>query len=87
MTKKDLNVHMMTHCPDKLFQCTDCSFRCRSMVGLHRHYNRIHSDDQMEQRTYECHCCGAQYSRGAILTQHLIDKHSYQWPSGHSRFR
>lgn len=38
------------------------------------------------ENTYGCHCCSKQFSRGHLLSQHLIKIHSFQLPSGHSRF-
>ena len=34
---------------------------------------------------YECHLCGAHYTRGANLTNHLEKKHEFRLPAGHKR--
>lgn len=31
--------------------------------------------------------CDSRFSRGAHLTHHLMKKHNFRWPSGHTRFR
>ena len=36
---------------------------------------------------YECHCCQRQFSRGDILTKHLVKVHDFKRASGHSRYR
>lgn len=35
---------------------------------------------------FQCHCCDSTYRRGHNLSNHLIKKHNYQLPAGHSRF-
>lgn len=85
VTKSDLSVHMLTHYPEKIFQCIDCPFKCRSSNALETHYGRVHGAES--QRVYMCHCCNDKFPKGALLTKHLMRKHDFQWPSGHSRFR
>ncbi|KAF2881716.1 hypothetical protein ILUMI_24451 [Ignelater luminosus] len=85
ISKQDLESHLLTHCSEKLVACEDCDFRCRSLYGLDKHYQKVHG--QTWTSTYECHCCQKKFFRGNQLTQHLIKQHNFHWPSGHSRFR
>ncbi|GFO11061.1 histone h4 transcription factor [Plakobranchus ocellatus] len=39
------------------------------------------------QPRFKCHVCEKTFGRGTYLTNHLKEKHSYSWPSGHRRFR
>lgn len=36
---------------------------------------------------YACHCCETKYKRSQLLSRHLKNKHNFQLPSGHCRFR
>ncbi|KAL3282381.1 hypothetical protein HHI36_005566 [Cryptolaemus montrouzieri] len=85
ISKSNLEMHLITHCVEKLLACADCDFQCRSMYGLDKHIQREHGQNYVQ--TFECHLCKKQFSRGAFLTRHLMKIHGMQWPSGHSRFR
>ena len=37
--------------------------------------------------SYGCHECDARFSRGVELSRHLVERHDYSRPSGHSRLR
>lgn len=42
VTKQNLEMHLLTHCTEKLLECEDCEFRCRSAHGLDKHYQLVH---------------------------------------------
>ncbi|KAF5269873.1 hypothetical protein FQA39_LY08545 [Lamprigera yunnana] len=84
LAKHSLEAHMKTHSEEKLYACEECDYRCRSLYGLDKHCYNEHGQDWTQ--TYECHCCQAQFQRGNYLTKHLMSKHNFHWPSGHSRF-
>lgn len=42
VTKQNLEMHLLTHCAEKLLECEDCEFRCRSAHGLDKHYQLVH---------------------------------------------
>lgn len=85
VSKETLDSHLISHCAEKLMACEECDFRCRSLYGLDRHYQKEHG--QGWTQTYECHACESRFIRGNDLTKHLISAHGFNWPSGHSRFR
>ncbi|KAJ8974093.1 hypothetical protein NQ317_011612 [Molorchus minor] len=74
----------ITHGEEKWIKCEHCKFVCYSKKGLESHYVRVH---KKVQSWYECHCCKYKCKRGGLLTKHLMKKHNYHWPSGHTRFR
>ncbi|XP_050302277.1 histone H4 transcription factor-like [Anthonomus grandis grandis] len=84
VTKSNLNTHLLTH-EDKPFKCDQCEFGCKSKVGLKNHMLKVHG--LMDASKYECQVCKVLFKRGDYLTYHLINRHNFHWPSGHSRFR
>ncbi|KAG8223150.1 hypothetical protein J437_LFUL000573 [Ladona fulva] len=86
-TQNDLSCHHRVHLPDGFFKCNEegCEYSSRSPASLSWHYRKVHGN-QVDPM-YCCHICDARYFRGFLLTRHLVNKHSFQWPSGHSRFR
>lgn len=84
-TQYNIRRHMATHSTADNFFCEedDCSFSCRTLSVLNWHYRKKHDSPPV----YCCHMCAAKFARGAYLTQHLMKKHNFRWPSGHTRFR
>ncbi|CAG9769088.1 unnamed protein product [Ceutorhynchus assimilis] len=83
VTNSNLKTHLTTH-QEKPFKCDQCDFGCKSKVGLNSHMKKNHKQEQL---IYECPVCKQHLKRGDYLTFHLIKKHKFHWPSGHSRFR
>ncbi|XP_046400207.1 histone H4 transcription factor [Ischnura elegans] len=86
-TQSDLACHQRAHLPDGFYKCTEegCDFSARTPFTLSWHYRKVHANQVHPM--YCCHICDRRYGRGHNLTQHLLNSHSFQWPSGHSRFR
>lgn len=86
VSRQDLVAHARTHDTQAALSCErrGCDFSCRSKWALVRHRATRH--DRNWAARYACHCCPAMFTRGAILTKHLIRVHDFHWPSGHSRF-
>ncbi|XP_071449671.1 histone H4 transcription factor [Hetaerina americana] len=86
-TQSDLACHQRAHLPDGFYKCTEegCEYSARTPSALSWHYRKVHANQVHPM--YCCHICDVRYSRGFYLTRHLVNKHSFQWPSGHSRFR
>lgn len=86
-TQSDLACHHRVHLPDGFYKCNEvgCDYSARSPSALSWHYRRVHANEV--DPMYCCHICNFRYSRGFLLTKHLVSKHSFQWPSGHCRFR
>lgn len=85
VTKMNMDLHMTTHIEEKMMECDECGFSCRAMHTLERHFTKYHGDGNL--KNYACHICEDRFARGNLLTKHLMMKHEYNWPSGHSRFR
>ncbi|KAH9504255.1 hypothetical protein Btru_064462 [Bulinus truncatus] len=85
-TQTDLCRHMATHSDKGPFACKreGCEMVFITSLELRDHYKN-HEDFGKQQ--YECHICKKRCVRGTILTTHLMEKHNYKWPSGHSKFR
>lgn len=49
-----------------------------------QHDKRVHCG--IGPSLYACHCCVKRFQRGTQLSDHLIEVHQFQLPSGHSRF-
>ncbi|CAG9859576.1 unnamed protein product [Phyllotreta striolata] len=82
--KCNLDTHIRTHKKEAPFACCVCDFQCRSQVALETHYVKKHDS---VGAIYECHCCKKKLKRGRYLTRHLMKRHNFHYPSGHSRFR
>ncbi|KAK3915940.1 Histone H4 transcription factor [Frankliniella fusca] len=84
-TQYNLRRHMAIHSTVDNFSCEedDCNFTCRTLSILNWHYRKKHDAPPV----YCCHMCATKFARGAYLTQHLMRKHNFRWPSGHTRFR
>lgn len=84
-TQYNLRRHMTTHSTSANFDCDeeDCDFSCRTMNIMNWHYRKKHE----ARAVYCCHMCDMRFARGAYLTKHLMKKHKFRWPSGHTRFR
>lgn len=86
VTKRDLDSHKNTHNTENIFKCEEflCNFTCRSIKTLKRHSQQHCA----QQQIYRCHVesCNKEYSFGTLLSKHLIKKHEFKHPSGHSRF-
>lgn len=84
-TQYNMRRHMSTHSTEKNFVCEeeDCTFTCTTLSILNWHYRKKHE----ALPVYCCHMCDSRFVRGAYLTQHLMKKHNFRWPSGHTRFR
>lgn len=85
VTSYDLQQHLITHSEEGLFECDECDFKCKSTGALDTHYSVAHGQDT--RNIYECHCCQSRFRKGMHLTKHLMGKHDYLWPAGHTRFR
>lgn len=48
--------------------------------------NDSENEDDQTRLPYCCHCCEESFTHGSKLTKHLINKHGFHWPPGHSRF-
>lgn len=48
-----------------------------------KHYLEVHEGNRY---IYVCHCCDKIFRNSKCLTAHLVKKHNYQLPSGHTRF-
>lgn len=85
VTKRDLDNHKNVHIKDNMFICEEygCEFSCRSWKTLKRHDAREH---RQEPQVYQCNECEKKYSCGNILSKHMIKKHDFRLPNGHSRF-
>lgn len=85
--RHDLVRHMDSHNPKPLFKCTqaDCDYSTRCAKSFQVHNKKMHSDEAIPR--YMCHICEGCFSRGTYLTHHLMKKHKFRRPSGHSRFR
>ncbi|KAF4533374.1 hypothetical protein B566_EDAN002772 [Ephemera danica] len=83
----NLMIHMSTHYSQALYRCDveDCSFSCRTISTLNKHIKRHHTGEP--EATFCCHICDTRYSSGQYLSKHLMKKHNFRLPSGHSRFR
>lgn len=83
--KKDLDTHISIH-TDKSYECQEfeCTFTAPSKFKLKRHFMMVHGSGL---DVYACHCCETKYTRSQLLTRHLKNKHNFQLPSGHCRFR
>lgn len=84
-TQYNVRRHMATHSGSLSFVCEeeDCNFSCRTLSVLNWHYRKNHES----RAEYCCHMCDMRFARGAYLTRHLMKKHNFRWPSGHTRFR
>lgn len=83
VTAQDMDRHEKTHSYDFRMFCSLCSFKCRGQLTMDRHMQK---HDGTWERRYACHCCDKRFGSGGELTKHLIKKHDFHWPSGHSRF-
>ncbi|XP_066993920.2 histone H4 transcription factor isoform X2 [Anabrus simplex] len=86
-TQYDMKQHLNTHIAEPLYHCNaeDCDYSCRSLYGISKHFRRVHEGN--DEPLYCCHICDERFERGAKLTNHLFECHSFRWPSGHVRFR
>ncbi|EDO31783.1 predicted protein, partial [Nematostella vectensis] len=86
-TCSDLRRHRESHNAVFSYTCAvqGCAFSARAMQTLKRHFKITHEGGELAK--YECHLCGARYTRGTGLTSHLKAKHKFRWPAGHPRFR
>ncbi|KAH3825974.1 hypothetical protein DPMN_127863, partial [Dreissena polymorpha] len=82
----DLRSHQTVHETREEIRCQvpDCDFTTDKFRSYQKHFRQHHESGPSD---YECHVCGASFSRGALLSKHLKNKHKFNWPSGHSRFR
>lgn len=82
--KRDLEIHTKIH-QEHTIECEEygCTFTCKSLYLLKHHEIRMHARNP---NIYVCHCCSNRYISGKNLSTHLITKHGFQHPSGHSRF-
>jgi len=85
-TMADIKSHLRIHYNEVTMSCPEenCKFTCRSKMTLKQHHLSVHSENSL---LYSCHLCDVRFDRGAYLTKHLTNTHSFSWPSGHSRFR
>uniref|UniRef100_UPI00358E6575 histone H4 transcription factor-like n=1 Tax=Myxine glutinosa TaxID=7769 RepID=UPI00358E6575 len=83
----DLERHLQTHSARPPYQCNaaSCSYTARSMETVRNHQRKAHQGNCGPR--FKCHLCEKIYSRGNVLTFHLMKKHQLQWPAGHHRFR
>lgn len=86
-TQRDLEAHSNTHKTgdDNLYKCEvfQCDYSSRTLMALKRHDAKDHLG---QPQTYQCHCCVKTYTRGYLLSKHLIRVHAFKLAPGHSRF-
>ena len=84
-TQYNMKRHMTTHTTADNFYCDEdeCGYSCRTVNMLNWHYRKKHES----KCVYCCHMCDSRFKRGSYLTRHLMKKHNFRWPSGHTRFR
>ncbi|KAJ6633485.1 Histone H4 transcription factor [Pseudolycoriella hygida] len=78
LDKHKLSVHKVE---GTMYECSECEFNTEKLHILRKHFKDNHNE-----RIYSCHICPKKYNFGNLLSNHLMKKHEFRLPQGHSRF-
>ena len=70
--------------PEHFSQCAQCDKMYRNKLGVRLHdkvcpfFNQL-SINQLNEKSYECLCCGIEFNNQIQIKEHILKKHNGDW--------